>query len=598
MLTEVFSTLLRRAISAVRSELYWRFARPGTFRRRFEQAVTNMSHGICLYDAQDRLQLVNEQFCRIYNQPMSTLPMGMRFRDILANSMAVGNYPGWKLDEMWHVRKAFIDKRVPGTFLQELGDGRLIAISHQPLQDGGWVATYEDITERRRAELQIKFMAQHDALTQLPNRLLFGERLEQALVAARQGGSCALICLDLDGFKLVNDRLSHAAGDMLLRQVADRLQLGLRDSDIAARLGGDEFAVLLPGTGAAEALNVANRISAKLLCEYDLGPSGPAHIGVSIGIACAPDHADAADTLMSYADNALYEAKHAGLAIPRLYEVRLPGSMIRQRAALATELAPQASRDGLGALRKAASMVSDLRVALQSGRLHLEYQPICDCVTRDVVVYEALLRWTDPIRGNVPPSEFIPAAEDSGFIVPLSEWVLRRACAEAAGWVGSAGISVNLSPLNFSQPDLVTTIAAILVETGLPSERLVIEITEGVLLAQSAVVQGRIQGLRALGIELWLDDFGSGYANFATLRSTPFSSIKIDRSFLAEGPHGRTILGAMITLGQTCGLKVVVEGVETMEQLELLRSLGCDRIQGFLLGHSSHTGKTTRFLSS
>lgn len=584
MLIGALSARLGCKVAAVRADVRWRLARPASFRRRLEQAVTNMSHGICLYDAQDRLQLVNEQFCKIYSQPMFTLRRGMSFRDILANSMAVGNYPGQKTDEVWRKRKAFIDQRQPGTFLQELGDGRLIAISHQPLSDGGWVAIYEDITERRRAEMQIKFMAQHDALTQLPNRLLFGERLEQALVAARQGSSCALVCLDLDGFKLVNDRLGHAAGDMLLRQVGDRLKAGLRDNDIAARLGGDEFAVLLPETGAMEALAVAQRISGALRCEYALGPFGAASTGVSIGIACAPDHSDVPDTLMSYADKALYVAKHAGLAIPRLYDARLPGSAIQQRAAATRDLGPDALRDGFGALRGAASMVNDLRVALQSERLHLEYQPICDCATTDLVVYEALLRWTDPIRGNVPPSEFIPAAEDSGFIVPLSEWVLRRACAEAASWGGSAGIGVNLSPLNFGQPNLVSTVASILVETGLPPERLIIEVTEGLLLDQSPAVQARIQDLRALGIELWLDDFGSGFANFATLRSTPFSSIKIDRSFLAEGSQGGTILGAMITFGKTCGLKVVVEGVETTEQADLLRKLGCDRIQGYLLG--------------
>lgn len=591
MVIGALSTKLGRTVSAVRSDLYWRFTRPGGFRRRFEHAVTNMSHGVCLYDAQDRLQLVNEQFCQIYHQPMSTLRVGMRFRDILANSIAVGNYPGQTTDAVWRKRKAFIDQRQPGTFLQELGNGRLIAISHQPLQDGGWVATYEDITERRRAEMQIKFMAHHDALTQLPNRLLFGERLEQALAAARQGGSCALICLDLDGFKLVNDQLSHAAGDMLLRQVADRLQLGLRDDDIAARLGGDEFAVLLPATGAAEALNVAKRIGGALRCEYDLGSSGPARIGVSIGVACAPDHADAADTLLSYADNALYMAKHTGLAVPRLYDARLPGRAIQQRAAVARDCDSQAPRDGLGALRVAASMVNDLRAALQSGRVHLEYQPVCDCATTDVVAYEALLRWTDPIRGSVPPSEFIPAAEESGFIVQLSEWVLRQACAEAASWGSPAAIGVNLSPLNFSQPDLVGTIISILVETDLPPERLIIEVTEGLLLDQSPAVQGRIQELRALGIQLWLDDFGSGYANFATLRSFPFSSIKIDRSFLAEGPPGGMILGAIIALGKACGLEVVVEGVETTEQLGLLRSFGCDRVQGYLLGRPMRTGQ-------
>lgn len=575
---------LGRAASVVRSELYWRFARPGAFRRRFEQAVTNMSHGVCLYDAQDRLQLFNEQFCRIYNLPMARLRIGMSFRDMLANSIASGNYPGQTTDQVWRKRKAFVDQRQSGTFIQELGNGQLIAVSHQPLLDGGWVATYEDITERRRAEMQIKFMAEHDALTRLPNRLLFGERLEQELAAARQGGSCTLICLDLDGFKLVNDRLGHSAGDVLLRQVADRLRMSLRDHDVPARLGGDEFAVLLPQTGSAEALAIATRIGAALRCAFDLGASGPARIGVSIGVACAPDHADAADALMSHADSALYVAKHAGLAVPHLYDARPPCVPVRRRAADAPPCGPEGPRDGLGAFRTAASMADDLRAALQAGRLRLEYQPVCDCATTDIIAYEALLRWDDPTRGNVPPSEFIPAAEGSGFIVPLSDWVLRQACAEAAGWGGPARVGVNLSPLNFSQPDLVATIGSILAETGLSPGRLIIEITEGLLLDQSPVVQGTVQGLRALGIELWLDDFGTGYANFAVLRSAPFSSIKIDRSFLAGGPDGTTILGAMISFGKACGLKVVVEGVETAEQLDLLRGFGCDRMQGHLLG--------------
>ena len=349
---------------------------------------------------------------------------------------------------------------------------------------------------------------------------------------------------------------------MLLRQVADRLRMNLRDDDSPARLGGDEFAVLLPRTEVTEALAIATRIGATLRCEYDLGVFGPASIDASIGVACAPDHADAADTLMSHADSALYAAKAHGR----------------------NQTGPEGPNDGLGALRTAASMVGDLRAALQSGRLHLAYQPVCHCATTEVIAYEALLGWNDPIRGNVPPAEFIPAAEGSGFIVPLSDWVLRRACADAAGWGSPAQVSVNLSPLNFSQPDLVATITSILGKTGLPPDRLIIEVTEGLLLDRSLVVQGTMQGLRALGIELWLDDFGTGYANFATLRSTPFSSIKIDRSFLAAGPDGATILGAMISFGKVCGFKVIVEGVKTAEQLDLLRTLGCDCIQGHLLG--------------
>jgi len=571
---------IKKLMVMLRGNITWRKALSGSFRRRFEEAVTNMSQGIGLYDSDDRLLLVNEQFCRIYNQPMSTLKPGMRFRDILAQSIAVGNYPGRTADDVWRDRKAFIDRREPGTFFQELGDGRLIAILHQPLADGGWVATYEDVTERRRAELQVKFMAQHDALTQLPNRLLFSERLEAALAASRQGQSCALICLDLDGFKLINDRLGHAAGDMLLRQVAERLQAAVRGDDIAARLGGDEFALLLMNTNATQAQQLADRVSSDLRREYHLPGFGPAHVDVSIGIACAPDHADAADTLLSHADKALYIAKHAGRVAPYIYNARLPAA-IKPRPG---NPSPGSPRDGLGALRAAGAMVDDLRVALQSGEVHLEYQAVCDCDTTKPVAYEALLRWVDPIRGTVPPAEFIPAAEDSGFIVTLSEWVLRQACKDAAGWTTPFSVSVNLSPLNFSQPDLVATIASVLSEAGLSPNRLIIEVTEGVLLDNSASMQERIHGLRMLGVDLWLDDFGTGYANFATLASAAFSAIKIDRVFLADGLRGRSILSAMIALGQTCGLKVVAEGVETMEQFDLLRSLGCDRVQGYLLG--------------
>ena len=559
----LFAPFLRRAkrlLAAVRYDLAWRFAPPGHFRQRFEQAVTNMSQGICLYDAQDRLQLVNEQFCRIYRQPMASLWFGMQFKEMLAASIAAGNYPNRTVDEVWHLRKAFIDQRKPGTFLQELGDGRLIAISHQPLPDGGWVATYEDITERRRAELQIKFMAQHDALTQLPNRVLFAEQLEQAMRQVREGSVCALLCIDLDGFKQVNDRLGHAAGDRLLQLVGQRLQADLRAGDLAARLGGDEFAVLLPGTETEAAMAIAQRMGEALAREYDLGPHGPATVGASVGVACAPAHGNEPDALLSHADKALYAAKHSSTAAPRSYDDRL---LPRPSVLLGAE---------------------QMQAAMESGDMELHYQPVWDGATTEPVCYEALLRWVDKVRGSIPPSEFIPAAEASGFIVALSEWVLRRACTEAMTWQGSASVSVNLSPLNFLQADLVPGIAAILEQTGLPGSRLVIEITEGLLLDQTPAVRAAITALRAMGVELWLDDFGIGYANFASLHFLPCTAIKIDRAFLSAGAHGMKLLGPMIALGHACGLKVVAEGVETEEQLEALRALDCDRMQGFLLG--------------
>lgn len=283
-------------------------------------ALNSVSHGFCIYDAQDRLVFVNEGFSRIYRQPRETLPTGVRFLDVLKASIALGNYSGRTAEEIWTERKVFIDRRERGTFLQSMGDGRLIAISHQPLDDGGWVAVYEDITERSRNEMHLRFMAHHDALTMLPNRLMFGEQLDLALDGAGPEATCALLCLDLDGFKPVNDRLGHAAGDELLRQVADRLRGVVRDSGIAARLGGDEFAVLLPNVGQEIATQVAARLGRSIRRAYDLGTSAEINIGVSIGIACAPAHATTPVALLAHADAALYMAKRRRGGRPYVYD--------------------------------------------------------------------------------------------------------------------------------------------------------------------------------------------------------------------------------------------------------------------------------------
>lgn len=569
-------------LAAVRYDLSWRFAAPGAFRQRFEHAIATMPQGICMYDAQHRLQLVNEQFCKIYNQPMTRLRTGMSLYDVLADSCAIGNYPGRSVDEIYAARKAFIDKREKGTFLQQLGDGRLIAIYHQPLADGSWVCTYEDITERRRAEAQIEFLAQHDGLTQLPNRLLFNARLDDALSRADTGNGCALLCLDLDGFKDVNDRLGHAAGDALLKEVAQRLLTCVRKDDTAARLGGDEFAIVLPNTSAAEAVKTAQRVTSALGGSHMLAGFGEAQIGVSIGIACGPEHAASADALMLLADKALYAAKHSGLGVPRLYDADLEHG----KAGSATEAAASRKSRGLlpamEQLRRAATLANDLRAALHDGHIHLNYQPIYDARTRRPVAFEALARWTDPVRGNVSPADFIPAAEESGFIGPLTEWVLLSACKEASRWKQPVRVSVNLSPLTLSQPALVATVTRILRTTGLSADRLVLELTEGLLLDDSSAVQDCLRGLKQLGVALWLDDFGSGYANLGYLHRLSCDVVKIDRSFLARHDEQPELLGGMIALAHGCGLRVAVEGVETEDHHLLLQELGCDLLQGFL----------------
>jgi diguanylate cyclase (GGDEF)-like protein len=582
---------LSRLGSVVWYDLSWRFAPPGTFRQRFEQAVMNMPQGICLYDAQDRLQLVNEQFCRIYGQQMPTLRMGMRFYDILVDSCAVGNYPGRTVDDVYQERKAQIDRRQPDTFLQELGDGRLIAIYHQPLEDGGWVCTYEDITERRRSESRIKFLAQHDVLTELPNRLLFNERLNEALATAREDRQCALLCLDLDGFKDVNDRFGHAAGDLLLKEVGRRLLINLRKDDTAARLGGDEFAVLLREVSAAEAVAAAQRITMALSGRYLLERFGEASVGVSIGIACAPAHANEPEAILSLADKALYAAKSAGLGVPRLFDHYLTHQTDQESPLPLPSRKRRQETSGMQMLRDAANLANDLRVAMHAGHLSLNYQPVYDAATRRLIACEALLRWNDPVRGTVSPIDFIPAAEDSGFIGPLTEWVLSQACEEATAWPEPVQVSVNLSPLTLKQPALVATVARILNHTGLPPRRLVLELTDGLPLERSNDVRGTLLELKALGVELWIDDFGSGNANLSYLQQLSCNVIKIDRSFLEEHDKRRELLGGMISLVQACGLRAAVEGVETTEQDELLRELGCDLLQGPLLARPMSSEK-------
>jgi diguanylate cyclase (GGDEF)-like protein len=565
-------------LAAIRYDLSWRFTRPGALRQRFEQAIANLPQGICLYDADDRLHLVNEQFCRIYNQPMSRLRTGMRLYDVLADSCSLGNYPGRSVDDIYSARKAFIDRREKGIFLQELGDGRLIAIHHQPLEDGGWVCTYEDITERRKAEAQVEFLAHHDSLTELPNRRLFTDRLDQAIMHATSSNPCALLCLDLDGFKEVNDRLGHAAGDVLLKNVAMRLKDAIRSSDTCARLGGDEFVILLPNSLAADALRVANELAFLLRQPYFLGAFGSADVAASIGIAVAPDHAATADDLMLKADRALYKSKNARQGLPVLFD---SGLDLSPQEKTAEPQKPPAEKSGSDELQ---GIANDLAQALKNGgELCLHYQPIYDASEGQAVAIEALARWHSPVRGHVSPLEFVKAAEQHGLIDQLLKWVLTSACHEAAHWDDRLKVSVNLSPLNLNSPDLLNSIEQALGDSGLPVRRLVLELTEDSAIDRSKDALERLRELSAAGIEIWLDDFGSGYANLEYLRDLPCHAVKIDRSFLADYEKRRQLLGGMIDLAHACDLKVVVEGVETAEHQSLLQSLGCDLLQGFLL---------------
>jgi diguanylate cyclase (GGDEF)-like protein len=440
---------------------------------------------------------------------------------------------------------------------------RSIRVVDQPMKGGGWVATFEDITEWQQAQEQIAHMARHDALTNLPNRTLFRDQLEKALRLAKRSDQLAVLCLDLDHFKEINDSLGHPVGDTLLKEVARRLGECITEDDTVARLGGDEFAIVQfcrdcdPSAVALLASHIVETISVP----YNIG-GHQLVVGVSIGISLAPEDGKNPDELLKKADLALYRAKADGRGTYRFFET---GMDARAQARRLLEL--------------------DLRAALPRDEFEVYYQPIRDVARDRVVAFEALVRWNHPLRGMIAPVNFIPLAEETGLIVPLGDWVLRRACADAVGWSRDVDVAVNLSPVQFKNPNLVSSVKAALQASGLPAHRLELEITESVLLQNSEATLAVLHELRAFGVRISLDDFGTGYSSLSYLRSFPFDKIKIDRSFISElaiRDDSMAIVRAVTGLGKSLGIVTTAEGVETEAQLDLLRLEGCTQVQGYL----------------
>lgn len=556
---------MARAVQVFRGNALMLSAQDMEIRRanlQFEMALRNMSQGLCQYDADGRLDVVNHRFCEIYGLDSRRIQPGISFRDVLLISIEAGNYPGQTAQEVIDERQAFVDQQTSGLLLQELGDGRIIAISHSPMQHGGWVATYEDVTARRAAEAQVTYMARHDALTGLPNRIVLSERLEEAMADAGRGNQSAVFCLDLDNFKVVNDTLGHSVGDGLLRTVAARLKSCVRDGDIVARLGGDEFAIVQACIGRPEeAKLLAERIVTAIQAPFII-EGHQVIIGVSIGLALVPGDGASAETLLKNADIALYRAKFDGRGRFCFFE---PGMDAR--------------------LQHRRNLELDLRKGLQAQEFQLFYQPLINLDRDEVSGFEALLRWPHPERGMVPPCEFIPVAEEIGLIIPLGEWVIRRACADAALWPGNLKVAVNLSPAQFRSRNLVPTIAAALAVSGLQPGRLELEITESVLLQNNEATLAMLHELRALGARISMDDFGTGYSSLSYLRSFPFDKVKIDQSFirdLSTRNDSIHIVRAVQSLCTGLAISTTAEGVETEEQLAKLRAEGCTEVQGFL----------------
>ena len=422
----------------------------------------------------------------------------------------------------------------------------------------------EQTAERARAEALVSHMAHHDALTMLPNRVRFRENLKQDLLRARPEQPIAVLCLDLDDFKAVNDTLGHPVGDALLKSVAQRLLNCVHETDTVARLGGDEFAIVqVAGAQPVAATVLAQQLIETIAAPYEIEGHSVV-IGTSAGIALAPNDGSDPDELLKNADMALYRAKAEGRGTYRFFEAKMDADMQARRL-----------------------LEMDLRGALARSEFEVHYQPLVDLNSARLNGFEALLRWRHPQRGLVSPAEFIPLAEEIGLIGLIGAWVLRQACTDAAGWPGELTVAVNLSPVQFKSKTLTLDVVAALGASGLPSSRLELEITEAVMLHDTETTLATLKELKALGTRISMDDFGTGYSSLSYLRKFPFDKIKIDQSFirdLASRPESLAIVRAVAGLGSTLGIATTAEGVETMDQLRTVRAEGCTQVQGFLLG--------------
>ena len=538
--------------------------------QRLDTAIDNMTQGLLLFDASERIVVCNRRYIDMYGLSDQVVKPGCSLHTLISHRKETGSFAG----DIDSYREALLRDIAQGKATEiiiETTDGRTVRIVNKPLESGGWVATHEDITERRRAEERIAHLAHYDALTDLPNRMMFRERLDQQLSWVHRGAKLAVLYLDLDNFKTVNDTLGHPVGDELLVTIAGRLRSCVRDIDLVARLGGDEFAIIQTGIGqAADVTTLVARIQKAVRQPSDFGGH---HIvsDTSIGIAMAPEDGDEADRLLKHADLALYAAKANGRGTYQFFEPQMDA---RAKARRALEF--------------------DLREAIMCGGFELHYQPIIETGRDAIVGYEALLRWLHPSRGMISPPEFIPLAEDTGLINQLGEWVLATACRDAAAWPNNLKVAVNVSPVQIKSPGLVLNLVRILAESGLHAARLELEMTETVLIRDDEATLSVLQNLRDLGVRIAMDDFGTGFSSLSYLHRFPFDKIKIDRCFIKNLPGdsgAEATIKAIIGIAKARNIVTTAEGVETEEQKKALCALGCDQIQGFLIGAARSTSE-------
>ncbi len=528
-------------------------------KQRLDTAINNMSQGLLLYDSAERLVVCNERYISMYGLSPDIVKPGLSFRDLLLYRKKIGSFKGDVEVFISNVRRnVAIGKTTRNTF--ETGEGRLIQIVNQPLKNG-WLATHDDITERMRSEEQIRHLAHYDALTDLPNRALFHERLRQELAQATPQRQLAVLYIDIDEFKSVNDSLGHMIGDELLKSVASRLGACIEGSDFVARLGGDEFAIVKTAVkDPDDVAGLATRVLETVRAPYDC-MGNQVTSDASIGVAIAPQHGTDLDQILKNADMAMYAAKSAGRRTWRFFEPSMDAHVQARR-----------------------QLEIDLRKAIAEEALEVHYQPCLNLQSGRITGCEALVRWRHPARGMISPGEFIPIAEETGLINEIGEWVLAKACIEAARWPAAINIAVNVSPVQFRSGTLALKIVAALAASGLSAERLELEITEAVLIRDDEVALDILHQLRAIGVKIALDDFGTGYSSLSYLQRFPFDKIKIDRCFVSDLAEagGSSIVQAVVNIAAARRMTTTAEGVETTRQQELLRGLGCTEMQGYL----------------
>jgi diguanylate cyclase (GGDEF)-like protein len=533
-------------------------------RQRFLSAINNMPIGLVMFDAEQKLIVANARYSEIYRLPSDLAKPGTPFMAILEHRISAGQNPGSDGRKYVTYLTDIVKRGEPFSDIVQFHDGRIVSLVYQPMEGGGWVSTHEDITDRRKAEAKIAHMAHHDGLTDLPNRVLLRERIEDALVRVGRNGHVAILCLDLDHFKDINDTLGHTIGDALLTTVARRLAAVVREGDTVARLGGDEFAIIQVGAEQPKGARALAERVIEAVGQPCLVEGHQIVTNVSIGVALAPSDGTDAAHLLKAGDMALYRAKSDGRGIYRFFERGMDAQMQERR-----------------------SLEIDLRKAIKAEQFELFYQPQFNLETNAISGFEALIRWLHPARGLISPLEFVPIAEEAGLIVPIGEWVLKRACDDAAKWPSPIRVAVNLSPVQFRSAHLMQSVIAALAGSGLAASRLELEITESVLLADSEATLTTLHHLRAMGVRISMDDFGTGYSSLSYLQSFPFDKIKIDRRFITDvntDESSLAIIRAVTGMCTSLGITTTAEGVETREQFDRVRAEGCDEVQGFLTG--------------